>query len=743
MLKYRHLGVIHITMKYLFLLATFLFLSISVQAQEKSLSCKNNETLFPKRQLSTDPENLDINADHSEVTKKNLYSLSGDVSILSDKYFLGGDKVTVHKPSKTLNAVGSVKFHDQSFMVLGNKAQIKKQDKIIYINLDDIKYHYPESSANGIAKNVSGTSDVPVFDSSTYTLCPLGNSDWIIKAKEMTLNSDNNRGIAKNATLEFLGVPILYTPYHSWVLQGRGSGFLSPSFSSYTDSSKSNDTSFQVKIPYYFNIAPDRDLLLTLNQLSSRGSVIEGKYRQLIPYSDNTNSGRVEIETHYLSKDKITNNKRWLLDSMMDVQFSKNLSLGIGINRVSDINYFKEIERSNTELSKLNSHIGLNYNSQYDDKGSNLEIKLLSESEQSLDSTNSYTKQPELSYLNRIKLDEGREINLTAVSTKFASKDNSKTTGIRTHTEIGVSRSISNNAYALTPNINLMHTNYSLDNAANQNRTIMSFGLDSKLFLEREVNIFNTDSIQTLTPRIAYNYTPDRNQSAIPNFDSTDKDDSYYGLFSSNKFTGLDRISGSNSFTLGLESDFINEQSGETYLSLKVAQSHHLDDTELNSNGVFVNRRKYSNIAASVDIKNNDLTFINSFQYDPQKTQIDKRDSSITYLLNSRKFITLAHRDNNGALSAELYGAYPISPEIHLFGGINRSISDSLTNQRNAGIVYESCCWAVRFAHNKSTYGNITNEVEFVLKGLASTSKDLSTRLEEEIPNYLANLDDL
>jgi len=144
-----------------------------------------------------------------------------------------------------------------------------------------------------------------------------------------------------------------------------------------------------------------------------------------------------------------------------------------------------------------------------------------------------------------------------------------------------------------------------------------------------------------------------------------------------------------------------------------------------------------------VDIKNNDLNFNNSFQYDPQKNQIDKRDSSISYLLNSRKFITLAHHDNNGALSAEMYGAYPISPEIHLFGGVNRSISESLTSQRNAGIVYESCCWAVRFAHNKNTSGNITNEIELVLKGLASTSKALSTRLEKEIPNYLANLDDL
>jgi lipopolysaccharide assembly outer membrane protein LptD (OstA) len=37
---------------------------------------------------------------------------------------------------------------------------------------------------------------------------------------------------------------------------------------------------YQFRIPYYFNLAPNRDFLLTLNQLTTRGSVIEGKYRQ-------------------------------------------------------------------------------------------------------------------------------------------------------------------------------------------------------------------------------------------------------------------------------------------------------------------------------------------------------------------------------------------------------------------------------------------------------------------------------
>jgi len=245
---------------------------------------------------------------------------------------------------------------------------------------------------------------------------------------------------------------------------------------------------------------------------------------------------------------------------------------------------------------------------------------------------------------------------------------------------------------------------------------------------------------------LAYNYTPKKNQSALPSFDAADKNDSYESLFSGQKFTGIDRISNANSFTLGLESDFIDEETGNTYLSLKAAQTHHVDSQDMDSNGNLVDRRKYSDIAASADFAWDNLTFNNALQYDPETNKIDKRDSAITYQLNPRKFLTIAHHDDNGTKSAELYGAYPINTQVHIFAGINRSITDSITNKETTGIAYESCCWAVRLAHFKkhisgSDYDYVT-DFELVLKGLTTTSPGLSKRLEEEIPNYLANLDD-
>jgi LPS-assembly protein len=710
-------------------------------AQGYVLNCEDNRLLFPKQTLSND-ENLDVVADRSEITKGDTYLLSGNVSLNSSAYYLSADEIKIKKSDKTSTAKGHVQFQNDELMLIGDSAVVKKQADTTHTTLNQVQFHYPDTKINGQAQQVVNDGTMQVFDDASYSLCPLGNTDWQMKANQITLNSTTNRGVANDVVVEFLGVPVFYTPHHEWVLEGRGSGFLAPAFGSYSESAVNESNSYQVRIPYYFNIAPDRDFLLTLNQLSSRGSVVEGKYRQLIASNKYLDKGRFEVEGHYLNEDDITNNKRWLLNSSIDLSINDKTELSLVTNRVSDKDYFKEIAHSDTSATALHSHIDLTYA----DEAQDLNMAVFAETEQLINNGSAaYTRAPEVSISKSFKGTDNRQMDLSLVSAKFQHQT-STATGVRTHAQANFTRPITTNAYSLTPKLNLFSTDYALDNAANENRSIYSVGLDSKLFLEREVNLFGTDLIQTLTPRLAYNFTPKKDQSSLPSFDSADKNDSYEGLFSGQKFTGIDRVSNANNFTLGLESDFIDEETGDTYLSLKAAQTRHLDDTDMNSSGVLVSRRKYSDIALSADFGLNDFTFNNSLQYDPETNKIDKRDSSVSYILNPRKFLTLAHHDNAGVKTAELYGAYPITQKVHVFAGLNRSITDSITNRETTGVAYESCCWALRLAHFKkhvsgNDYDYVTN-FELVLKGLASSSPSLSRRLEDEVPNYLANLDD-
>ena len=68
------------------------------------LSCQQNNLLFPKQTLSNNTESLDVAADRSEITKKDTYLLTGNVSLNSNKYYLAADEINIKKSSKTSTA---------------------------------------------------------------------------------------------------------------------------------------------------------------------------------------------------------------------------------------------------------------------------------------------------------------------------------------------------------------------------------------------------------------------------------------------------------------------------------------------------------------------------------------------------------------------------------------------------------------------------------------------------------------
>ena len=94
--------------------------------------------------------------------------------------------------------------------------------------------------------------------------------------------------------------------------------------------------------------------------------------------------------------------------------------------------------------------------------------------------------------------------------------------------------------------------------------------------------------------------------------------------------------------------------------------------------------------------------------------------------------------------TGKIFGAYPITDSIHIFGGIDRTTSTGITNTETTGVAYESCCWAFRLAHFKDHKSggsyNYSTGMELVLTGIGSTSSPFKSKIENNIPGYEANL---
>lgn len=99
---------------------------------------------------------------------------------------------------------------------------------------------------------------------------------WQIKAVKITHDRAARQVEYRDAFLEFLGIPIAYTPYfsHPDPTVKRRSGLLTPTYGS--------DQEFGVMVttPYYFAIAPDKDATFSPTFTSKENVVLAGEYRQ-------------------------------------------------------------------------------------------------------------------------------------------------------------------------------------------------------------------------------------------------------------------------------------------------------------------------------------------------------------------------------------------------------------------------------------------------------------------------------
>ena len=248
--------------------------------------------------------------------------------LFRSSHFLAADDIEFSMSDNSTLAKGNVRFQDDTYLITGDSLSVKKEDNKLIATATDAYYQdisVGPGGANGFTKMISKTPTSVFLTGATYSLCPVNKNDWLIKADSIELNLERNRGIADKATVVFYGLPIFYFPKYSWVLEGRGSGFLTPGYDSYSETTQTKK-SYSLRVPYYFNIAPDRDLILALTYKSSRGFIYEGEYRQLIAprITEEDEDSLLEIETRYLFDDKITNLNRWLIDTSIELDVSED-----------------------------------------------------------------------------------------------------------------------------------------------------------------------------------------------------------------------------------------------------------------------------------------------------------------------------------------------------------------------------------------------------------------------------------
>jgi LPS-assembly protein len=220
-------------------------------------------------------DEVDYDVDSHVVTAR------GHVEIDSDGRMLLADEVTYDQPNDTMTASGHVSLTDE-------KGNVAFADHIVL--KDKMRDGALKSFAALIGKNgrmvaASATRSqgrfTEAFDAS-YTPCKVCNQPgqrtpvWQVHASHVIYDQVEHHIVFRNATLEFFGVPLAYTPYLSEPdpTVRYASGILTP------DIGNSTSIGYFARVPIYVALSPQNDATITPIVTTKGGAVLMGEYRQ-------------------------------------------------------------------------------------------------------------------------------------------------------------------------------------------------------------------------------------------------------------------------------------------------------------------------------------------------------------------------------------------------------------------------------------------------------------------------------
>ncbi|AUT58501.1 LPS-assembly protein LptD [Paraburkholderia terrae] len=667
---------------------------------------------------------------------------------------LKADALHYDQDTDMADAYGNVHLSGNGATFSGPEAHMKIESSEGFMTTP--KYHFTVTGGSGSAERVDLLdNERSVFTRGTYTACQCAEDPaWYIKGSEFDFDTGADDGVAHNGVLFFQGVPVFASPWLSFPLSGaRRSGLLPPT------ASLSSTNGFELALPYYFNIAPNRDLTVTPRILSKRGVQLQANFRYLSP----TYSGSITGE--YLPDDKITHTNRYALY----IQHNQNFGSGFGgyiyYNKVSDNTYPEDLSSTTNQFLNgtqllYQQEAGLTYN--------NGPWSVLAREQhwQTLSpSTAPYGREPQLNVKYAKYNVGGFDFGAEADYSRFRITTADATEGDRVVFNPYLSYSVIGPGYFVTPKVQWHFASYDLSNIgtgspANQPKnfteSIPTFSFDTGLIFDRSVRLFGQDFIQTLEPRLYYVYTPYRNQNFAPLFDTAESDFGLAEIFTPNTFVGNDRIADANRVTAAITTRFLNPATGDERARFVIAQQYYFRDQRvtLNQTPQSSEQATHSDLILGASLKlGAGFASETAFQYNADNNQLVKTSIGFGYSPAAGKVINLGYRytranttlDNQPINQLLISGQWPLMHRVFGVGRINYDLKAQRVVDALLGMQYDADCWTLgvgfqRYANGVNSTGGTSSGTrvlaQLTFKGLSSVDNGLMSAFRASVAGY-------
>jgi len=677
---------------------------------------------------------IEVTSGAVELTRQGNATLSDGVVMRQGNRRLSARSASYDSVSRRFAVDGEVEYQTPDLRLKGSSGSWGADGTGQFSGTE---FELPARPARGTAAELGMTpaGELKMREVS-FTACPVGNNDWFLRASSIDIDQRKQQGKGRNVRVELKGVPILYAPVISFpVGDARKSGFLFPSLGT------SNKSGFEFGAPYYFNLAPNRDLTLAPQLLSRRGLGLEGQFR----YLSDRSHGR--LGARFLPGDDLAGRDRSLASLLHQTDFTDHLRLAASIEHASDSQYFEDfgLGPDGTSVTFLDRYLSLAWLG----RGWRLDGRV--QDFQTIDLAvdpleRPYSRLPQISFTGAWPVfSSGLTTSLDAEATWFDRDEG--TTGLRVDLMPRVAWPMRGPGYHFEPSAAYRLTSYRLsdlapgaDDAPDRQAPILS--LDAGLEFERVANA-RRRLLQTLEPRMRYTWIPYRDQSDLPIFDTALPDLDFVQLFRANRYVGADRLGDANELAVGVTSRLVHADSGQQYLSATIGQRFYFERPRVVLPGESVETRHASNLVGEIEMtayRNWSARLAMEWDYDASNTPLGQ--ASIQYRPRRDAVVNIGYRYREGILEQwDASAAWRLSPNWQLFVRQVYSLRDNTSIDRFAGFEYGSCCWRIRlvgrhYVSNRTGESDTSVLLQLELKGLSSVGSSDDTFLRRGIRGY-------
>ena len=691
----------------------------------------------------------------------------GDVELRQAGVVLRADQLRYDQAEDLAVAQGKVRVTFEGSSISGPEVQLKIQRMEGFVLAP--QYQLALTGAGGRAERIDilGPAAARVV-AGNYTSCRRDDAqapDWVLSAQQLDLDLDAGVGVAEGAVLRFLDVPILALPRISFPLSDeRKSGWLPPS----VDFTTGSGVDFGV--PYYWNIAPNRDATITPSLSTRRGAAVETEFRYLQPQY----AGRVNLDLR--PYDQVYKDTRYWLTFDHLGKLNDDMRYAAQIERVSDDQWWNDFPRRHASLTPRLLPLTAFAEKDVGTSALGAELYVRTQRWQVLQAPNTmqapFDRAAQVGARSTGALQGGIEYAIESEANRFAlpnhpgySAATLPSDGSRLHAQGAIHRPFRQPGWWVTPSVLFNAASYYTDEAmpdgrSSASRVIPTFSVGSGAEFERSTAWAGRALRQTLEPRLLYVNTPYVDQSNYPNFDSAVKDYSFASIYSENAFSGVDRVSDTNALTAGVTTRLLDAASGVELLQLGIVQRYLFNDQLITDTGV-PERRGYSDVLLRGSTRVVEPFNLEGYvRYSPNVDRVVRSILGAQYAPAPFRVLNLSYRYARDISSQwEASWQWPLyepdgAPQRKEWDGQARScggawytvgrvtyntLDDRFTDSV-VGLEYDAGCWIARMAVSRWSTGVSEASTQVLLQlelvGLSRLGSNAIGVLRDNIPGY-------